>query len=173
MACEGDLTQEQGVKTNDKKSNLKSYMSQSRICDVINQQKLIETFNVKSKLQIKPHETNGNFNCSYFWNLPDEVVLSRLQLMTELKNSGSTDKSLIKRLRYGSGEVSVLLIKSSRKTSNFVPTSLDVLQFQEYHSLGFHNVYTKGFEVYISVRFADTLAEDNEHAKTVYQLLNH
>ena len=153
-------------------SKLHKFMSESRICEAIDHQKLIEAFNIKTELNTITHETNGNYSCDYFWDLPDEVVMSRMQLMSQLKSSGSTDESLIKRLRYGSGEVSVSLIKSSRNASNFVPMNSDVQLLQAQLSLGVLNVYTNGLEVLITARIADTQTQDTENAKTIYQLLN-
>lgn len=145
-SCKGESPQEPSKKaysdTNDdtintgthtkKMSELYSFMSESHICEVIDQQKLIKIFNIKTKLNTSAHETNGNFSCDYFWEFPDHVVYSRLQLMSEMRNSGQTNESLFRRLSYGSGQLGITLIRSKRKANNFIPPKLSKQEQKSY-----------------------------------------
>jgi|GEM_PF-5644601 len=170
---DSSTTSDPNNKSMTEKSKLYAYMSESHVCDVLNQQKLIEAFNIKSEIKTRPNETNGNYSCYYFWELPMDVLKSRQQQMSQVMRSENPDKSLMKRLRYASGEVSVSLINSNQNAENFNPMTPDVKELKEHQGVGVFNTLTNGLEVFITTMIADKQEQDDENAKKIYRFLNH
>lgn len=168
------------------------FASEDRICDVIDQEKLIKAFHITTELNIRAEETNGNFACFYFWEFTDEVLWSKHSFKNELKNKGELDESAIRRLRHGSGQIDILLLDLKRYATNFTPVpneqqliewliatddqnqTIDNLGESAYWSPirdGELYVNVKGFQIVITPMIGNTQEEDLENAKKIYSLI--
>jgi hypothetical protein len=179
--------------SNRKYEQLSRYKSEESICDVIDQKKLIEMFNISTKLNQTTHETNGNFTCDLFWDLTRETLVSKQMFMNDLKSKGKLDQAASRRLRHGSGQLAISIIDLELLTNNITPKSSvrqlfewskpQNIQNQDVDDLGDAaywsptrdaklSILIHDHEIVIMPEIGNTLDEDFENAIKVFQLLN-
>ncbi|MCB1581538.1 MAG: hypothetical protein R3E90_00450 [Marinicella sp.] len=172
---------------------LSKYKSEESICDVIDQKKLIEMFNISTKLNQTTHETNGNFTCDLFWDLTRETLVSKQLLMNDLKSKGKLDQAASRRLRHGSGELAISIIDLELLTNKMTPkpsvqqlfewSKPQNIQNQDVDDLGdaaywspirnaMLSIFIHDHEIVIMPKIGNTLDEDFENAIKVFKLLN-
>ncbi|WP_154222016.1 hypothetical protein [Marinicella rhabdoformis] len=112
-------------------STLNNYMSDEKICAVIDVEDLKSTFNITTEIKSEQYSYGSNFTCKFMWDRADSEAREKLMLdnmMVSAQNGGKGKLSM--RQKVPSSELSISLSEARRKASNYVPRKLSPEQLQ-------------------------------------------
>lgn len=112
-------------------SPLKDFMSDDKICSVVNVDDLKAVFKITTEIGTVQHSYGNNFTCKFMWDKADSEAREKLMLdsmMAAAQNGGKG--KLPMRQRVPSSELSISLSDARRTASNYVPRKLTPEQLQ-------------------------------------------